>query len=104
MYKTIFIGGINRSGGSLLARLFDGHPHILSYPTEIPFPHSQDFYKIFENYAGILDAGGQAKGKLHIPNIPALRGIKIYTAFITLKATAPSSISGISNTFLFTIQ
>ncbi len=59
---------------------------------------------IFEKYAGILDAGGQAKAKLHIPNSSVLKGIKIYTAFITLKATAPSGISGISNTFLFTIQ
>ena len=25
-YKTIYIAGINRSGGSLLSRLFDNHP------------------------------------------------------------------------------
>lgn len=53
MYKTIFIGTINRSGGSLLARLFDGHPEVLSYPTEFGFPFGRDFYEIFESYAGV---------------------------------------------------
>jgi len=53
MLKTIFIGGITRSGGSLLARLFDGHPNVLSYPVEVPFPHNKSFYPIFESYAGI---------------------------------------------------
>jgi len=53
MYKTIFIAGINRSGGSLLARLFDGHKNLASYPLEIPFLHDNSFFKIFENYAGI---------------------------------------------------
>ena len=31
----IFIAGINRSGGSLLARLFDGHKDFASYPMEV---------------------------------------------------------------------
>ena len=33
----IFIAGINRSGGSLLARLFDGHKDFASYPMEVGF-------------------------------------------------------------------
>ena len=53
MYKTIFIGAINRSGGSLLARLFDGHPQVASYPLELGFPHDYSFYSIFESYTGI---------------------------------------------------
>ena len=53
MYKLVFIGGINRSGGSLLARLFDGHNDFASYPLELPFPHDNSFYNIFENYSGI---------------------------------------------------
>ncbi len=53
MYKTIFIGGVQRSGGSLLARLFDGHPQIASYPVEVGFPFSDKFYKRFENHLGI---------------------------------------------------
>ena len=53
MLKLIFIGSINRSGGSLLARLFDGHGNIVSYPLEVPFPHDNHFYKITDNFAGI---------------------------------------------------
>lgn len=53
MYKTIFIGGINRSGGSLMARLLDGHSKVLSYPMEIGFPHDYSLYDIFESYTGI---------------------------------------------------
>ena len=33
----IHIAGINRSGGSLLARLFDGHKEFASYPMEVGF-------------------------------------------------------------------
>ncbi len=53
MLRTIFIGGINRSGGSLLARLFDGHKDVASYPVEVGFPHDNKFYPIFESYSGI---------------------------------------------------
>jgi len=59
---------------------------------------------VFQNYAGVLDSQGRAAAKLAIPNIPVLKGLRIYTAFVTLKASAPSSVSSISNTFLFTIQ
>ena len=50
MLKNIFIGSINRSGGSLLARLFDGHSQIVSYPLELGFPHNNAFYKISDNF------------------------------------------------------
>ncbi|MBN2490125.1 MAG: hypothetical protein JXQ29_04680 [Planctomycetes bacterium] len=59
---------------------------------------------VFQNYAGVLDAQGAGKAALHIPNLPALKGIRIYTAFVTLLGTAPSGVASISNTFLFTIQ
>jgi len=59
---------------------------------------------VFANYAGLLDAQGNGSAKLNIPNIPALKGLRIYTAFLTLKGTAPSGISNISSSFLFTIQ
>jgi len=58
----------------------------------------------FQGYAGLLDTSGEAKAQLNIPNIPALKGVRIYTAFLTLLGTAPSGVSSISNTFLFTIQ
>ena len=59
---------------------------------------------VFKNYAGKLDANGDATASIDIPNVPALKGVRVYTAFLTLLATAPSGVSSISNTFLFTIQ
>ncbi|MBN2491495.1 MAG: right-handed parallel beta-helix repeat-containing protein [Planctomycetes bacterium] len=59
---------------------------------------------IFQNYAGLLDAQGKATASFNIPNIPTLKGIRIYTAFVTLSPAAPSGVSNISNSFLFTIQ
>ncbi|MBN2491953.1 MAG: hypothetical protein JXQ29_13990 [Planctomycetes bacterium] len=58
---------------------------------------------VFQNYAGLLDAQGQAKAKLAIPNLPILKGVRIHTAFVTLLATAPSGVAHISNTATFTI-
>ena len=58
---------------------------------------------VFANYSGILDTSGRASASLVIPNIAALKGLKIYTAFVTLKASSPSGISSISNTTDFTI-
>jgi hypothetical protein len=59
---------------------------------------------VFQAYAGLLDAQGLATANLAIPNYPVLKGIRIYTAFLTLKASAPSGIGSISPAFLFTIQ
>ena len=52
-YRTIYIAGINRSGGSLLSRLFDGHTDILSYPTELGFPTDENLYEISDSYSGV---------------------------------------------------
>ena len=59
---------------------------------------------IFQAYSGTLDAQGKATARLNIPNLPILKGVRIYSAFLTLRASAPSGVSSISNTFLFTIQ
>jgi len=59
---------------------------------------------VFQNYAGNLDSTGSANAALNIPPFPALTGVRIYTAFLTLRASAPSGVSSISNAFLFTIQ
>ena len=59
---------------------------------------------MFVNYAGTLDAAGAGKAALAIPNLPLLKGVRIYTAFLTLLQSAPSGVSSISNTFFFTIQ
>jgi hypothetical protein len=58
----------------------------------------------FQGYTGLLDQNGEGKAQLNIPNFPVLKGVRIYTAFVTLLATAPSGVSSISNSFLFTIQ
>ena len=59
---------------------------------------------VFEAYAGTLDAGGKARAKIHIPSIPALKGVRIHSAFVTLLSSAPSGVANISNTVMFTIQ
>ena len=58
---------------------------------------------VFENYAGVLDAQSQAKARIHIPAVPALKGVRIHSAFVTLLATAPSGVANISNMAMFTI-
>ena len=57
----------------------------------------------FEGFRGTVGADGKAGATLHIPNIPALIGVRIHTAFVTLDPTAPSGIKSISNTFSFSI-
>jgi len=59
--------------------------------------------QIFEKYAGFLDASGKAKARIHVPNLSVLKGVRIYTAFVVVKAGSPSNIAQISNTFMFTI-
>jgi len=58
---------------------------------------------VFSGYKGVIDGNGQAMAAVNIPNLPALKGLRIYTAFVTLDPSAPSGVSGISNTFMFTI-
>ena len=59
---------------------------------------------VFDRYAGLLDAQGQATARLHIPNFAILKGLRIYSAYVTLSASAPLGLASISNTFDFTIQ
>jgi len=58
---------------------------------------------VFSGYAGTLGANGKGTAALHIPGVSALIGIRIHSAFVTIKSGAPSSIGSISNTFSFTI-
>ena len=48
----IHIAGINRSGGSLLARLFDGHKDIASYPMEVSFHFDYTSYGFLDKITG----------------------------------------------------
>ncbi|MBN2491129.1 MAG: FG-GAP repeat protein [Planctomycetes bacterium] len=61
------------------------------------------FPGIFSNYSGILDGNGMGTAAIRIPKSPLLPGVRIHSAFVTLKPGAPSSISSISNTFSFSI-
>ena len=52
MNKFIFIAGINRSGGSLLARFFDGHEQVSSYPMEVGFKFKNDIFGFVDKVTG----------------------------------------------------
>ncbi|MBN2489934.1 MAG: hypothetical protein JXQ29_03680 [Planctomycetes bacterium] len=58
---------------------------------------------VFEAYSGNLDAAGAGQAKLHLPNIPLLVGIRLHTAFLTIKLGEPSNVKSISPTFSFTV-
>lgn len=52
---------------------------------------------ILSGYAGTLDADGIAAGRIVFAGFPRLVGLRFFTAFIVLDATAPSGIKTISN-------
>ena len=52
MLKYIHIAAITRHGGSLLARLLDGHTDIASMPTEFNFSISRNVYPYLEKIVG----------------------------------------------------
>ena len=58
---------------------------------------------IFSGYQGLLDGQGQGGAAINIPNLAALVGVRLHTAFLTIDPTAPSGIRSISNTFSFSV-
>ena len=56
---------------------------------------------IFKNYNGILDSNGDAAIRLALPNLPALKGLNLYTAFVNYHTTG---VLNISNDLQTTIQ
>ncbi|MBN2489446.1 MAG: hypothetical protein JXQ29_01160, partial [Planctomycetes bacterium] len=58
---------------------------------------------VFSGYRGVMNATGQAQAAIHIPNVAALIGVPLHSAFVTLDPQAPSGIRSISNTFSFQI-
>jgi len=50
---TIYLGTINRSGGSLFCRLMDGHPDVASYPKELEFPDNNKIAPNMESVTGL---------------------------------------------------
>jgi len=58
---------------------------------------------IFSGYQGLLDGQGQGGAAINIPNLAALVGVRLHTAFLTIDPAAPSGIRSISNTFSFSV-
>ena len=52
---------------------------------------------IFRNYRGTLDIAGQAQLAILVPNNPALVGLTLYTAGLTLNRNTPTGIHLVSN-------
>ena len=50
---NLYLGTINRSGGSLFCRLLDGHPDVASFPVEMAFPNNENIAPDLENITGI---------------------------------------------------
>ena len=50
---NLYLGTINRSGGSLFCRLLDGHPDVASYPKEIAFPDNDKIAPNLESITGV---------------------------------------------------
>ena len=58
---------------------------------------------VFSAYSGLLDSSGKGTAAIHIPQIPGLIGVRLHSAFVTIKAGAPSNLASISSTFSFSI-
>ena len=50
---NLYLGTINRSGGSLFCRLLDGHPDVASYPKELAFPDNDKIAPNLESITGV---------------------------------------------------
>jgi beta-propeller repeat-containing protein len=57
----------------------------------------------FQDYSGWISANATATATLHLPNAPALVGLRLYTAFVTLDTSEPFGIKSISDTTMFAI-
>jgi len=58
---------------------------------------------LFSGYRGVIDRQGQAAAAIRIPNVPALLGVRLHSAFVTVSPSAPSRVKSISNTISFSI-
>jgi len=56
---------------------------------------------VFNNYQGILDSAGLAKAVVNVPNMPALVGVKVASAYVVLGTTF---VDAVSPTVLFQIN
>ena len=58
---------------------------------------------VFVGYRGVLDGQGRAKASIRIPRGAPLVGLRVQSAFVTLRPSAPFGINSISETFSFSI-
>ncbi len=65
---------------------------------------SNNLPDLFVNYTGTIGASGRANAMLNIPNYGFLRGIEVFSAFVTVDPNAPLGFESISNTHRFMIQ
>ncbi len=58
---------------------------------------------IFQSYIGFLDGSGRATARIQIPKMSSIKGLIIFSAFITMQMGAPMQIQTISQTCFFRI-
>lgn len=58
----------------------------------------------FQGYTGILDASGRATARIVVPNVAALRGLALYSAFLVEDRQSRSQIAMISNVVTLQIE
>jgi len=78
--------------------------HLDLSPDALLLVSTADYWPwIFSGYRGVIDSQGRAKAAIHIPNLPALIGVRLHSASVTVDPAAPSGIRSISNTVSFSV-
>ena len=85
--------GIVLSNGAILPMNNDDL-FAFSLATPLPF---------FVNFAGTLDAAGEAAGAIDIPNDPAIVGLSLVTSFVVVDLSYPTLVGAMSNAFVMTL-
>lgn len=79
MSSLVWINSLERSGGSLLARLLEGHPNLASYPIERRFSRSKYKWPVWDhlletrNFRGLCKAIGIDRNIERAARLPFLR-------------------------------
>ena len=59
--------------------------------------------QVFVGYAGTVSAGGLAQARVQLPQVAALIGLTVQSAFVTLHAPSPFGVKSVSNPFSFKV-
>lgn len=65
---------------------------------------SRQLPHVFGNFAGLLDRTGRASPFVVVPNLPALRGTRLFLAAVVLDPNAPGGIAQVSQEYGATIR